>query len=370
MSVVAPMHLEWPRSSDVTIIRSARQLEEERPGWEAIASRFGTPLLDHDWFLAAAQWLHAADHLHVVCVRRSDRLVGVAPLVLRSGSGHLVLMGADVLHEPGGVLFEDDEALSGLLHAMAQLAWPVLIPRVPTESALCQTLGRAVRGRAVPVLRATSPSLGIAVTRDWERYWGSLSRRMRSDFQRLETRVRRDVGELDARVVMPGPADVDHLLDQLVEVEGSGWKARNGSALRQRPALHAFFRDYARRAAVRGQLRVVSVTFGGELAAMELGVRAHERVFQLKVGFQDRFAAYSPGQLATRASIRTAFAEGVRSFEFLGSAEPWEHRWRPEVRSYSLVALYPFSVRSVTAACRDVASNLWRRVPWAVQRTA
>ena len=142
-----------------------------------------------------------------------------------------------------------------------------------------------------------------------------------------------------------------------------------GSSLERRTDLRDFFRAYCRRAAGRGRLRVTLLRLGGTLGAMELATEAYGRLWQLKIGYHDQLAAYYPGLHLVEASIRAAFEQGLESYEFLGSAESWEERWRPEPRTYQLLAVYPFSVSGMIGAGRDLAGVVWRRTHPAARRT-
>jgi CelD/BcsL family acetyltransferase involved in cellulose biosynthesis len=179
-------------------------------------------------------------------------------------------------------------------------------------------------------------------------------------------RVRRKAEKALGRVHMtlndPRVPEVDDLLENLVAVEGSGWKRRAGSALANRPDLRDFFVRYCRRAAARRRLRVAILSFGSHVAAVELSIEAYDRMWQLKIGYNEAVAQYYPGLLLTEASLKAAFDRGLDAYEFLGSAEPWEERWRPEARLYRLLAMYPISARGVAGACRDLVGAFWGRM--------
>jgi CelD/BcsL family acetyltransferase involved in cellulose biosynthesis len=159
----------------------------------------------------------------------------------------------------------------------------------------------------------------------------------------------------------PQPSQVDDVLETLITVEDSGWKGRQGSSLARRPDLREFFRRYCRRAASRGRLRVATLSFGASVAAVELSIDAFDRLWQLKIGYHEAVAQYYPGLQLTAASIRAAFERGLEAYEFLGSAEAWEERWRPQPRFYQALLVYPFNAAGVVTACKDFAGAMWRR---------
>ena len=347
----------------MSTLQSIQQLEALREDWDALAARAESPLLEHDWFLCAARAFCRESDLRIITTHSGSRLTGVAPLALHATESgtRLGLLGASTLHEPGNLLHEDEAALKAILREMSRLGAPCLVQRVPVDAPLCRRAGELLGPRAVTFVRRTRPSLGIDIAGTWEDYWAGLSRHLTQNLPRLEGKARRASGRVTARVLHPAPQEVDGIFEVLVRIEASGWKGRKGSALLQRPAMCGFFREYSRLAAAKGRLRVTVVEFGPDVAAIEFAVMAYGRVWQLKIAFEDRYASFYPGLHLTRASVRDAFETGCRSYEFLGSAEAWEERWRPAAREYAVVVIYPCSVRGLAGAARDFAARVRQR---------
>jgi CelD/BcsL family acetyltransferase involved in cellulose biosynthesis len=344
-------------------IQSIRQLESLRDEWDAVASGFGSPLLDHGWIASCVTAFTAEPDLRIVTVRRQGALVAAAPLGLEATAGgrRLTHLGASVLHEPGSWIFADEEALRELTDRVFRLGYPILLQRVPSGSPLCRLLPEATRGRAASVVRPTPSSLAVRTDANWDTYRSTLSSRITENLARLRRQAAKAYGAVEYSLVEIAPREVESFLDAFVEVEGSGWKGRRGSALKCRPALRRFFAAYCGRAAAAGRLRISLLRFGSNTVATELLVESHRRLWQLKTGFREEFARYYPGLQLTHESVKAAFARHLEYYEFLGAAEPWEEAWRPVERPYSLLGLYPFNARGVITACRDVGGAAWRR---------
>lgn len=349
--------------SSVDVIRSLDQLRALRDAWDGLAAASGSPLLEYDWFMSCAETFHREHDLRVAVARSRGSLAGIAPLAgeLDGFARRLVLLGATVLHEPGGWLFSSEEALAALIDRVAALNQPLMLQRIAAGSPLCQMLPGLTKSRALSFVRVTTPSLAVPTGGAWDDYYRRLSSRITSNLPRLRRRAAREVGALSVVERYPVPADVDAMLNAFAAIERSGWKGRNGSSISQRPDLSGFFRRYCRRAAARGRLRVMTLSFGANTAAMELSIEAYRRVWQLKIGFSEAFARYYPGLQLTEASIRAAFARQLDAYEFLGVAEEWEQRWGAEERGCRLVVSYPLNARGMVYACRDLAGAMVRR---------
>jgi CelD/BcsL family acetyltransferase involved in cellulose biosynthesis len=350
-------------TASLDVVRSLDALRPLREAWDALAATSRSPLLEYDWFMSCAETFHREQDLRVVVARANGSLSAIAPLACEfEGFGRrLVLLGATVLHEPGGWLFSSDEALASLIGRVAELNHPLLLQRIAAASPLCRMLPDLSKPRAITFVRETTPSLAVPTSGAWDDYYRQLSSRIRSNLPRLRRRVAREVGPLDVSERYPTPAEVDAVLNAFAAIERSGWKGRKGSSLAQRPDLSGFFRRYCRRAAERGRLRVMTLSFGANTAAMELSIEAYNRIWQLKIGFSDAFARYYPGLQLTEASIHAAFSRHLDAYEFLGVAEPWEERWRPDERGCRLVVSYPLTARGMAYACRDFAGAVVRR---------
>jgi CelD/BcsL family acetyltransferase involved in cellulose biosynthesis len=348
-----------------SLIRSVEELDSLKGEWDSLAPSFASPLFDHDWFATAARVLHQASDLRVFTVREDGRLVGVAPLVIDRSRGYrLTMIGSRTLYEPSGWIFESPRALSQLGRAVAGYGECVALPRSPLGCKVGPTLARELKRRAVVVCRTPSATYGVETTGQWDSYLRAMAGKRRSRLANLRERAEREHGVWDFSMRDAAPGEVESLIEMLIKVEGSGWKAQNGSALARRPDLQAFFIAYGRRAAERGRLRVSALRFGSAVAAMELAVEAYGRLWSLKIGYDEVFGGVAPGLQLAHATIQAAFERRLHSYEFLGVVEEWQERWKPTRRDYELTMIYPFSRGGMSAAAKDVlAALLGRRKP-------
>ena len=353
-----------PLPAETVVLRTLTEFAAIGAEWDRLADRFQRALLRHDWFVSCAETLHAESDLRVVTVRRQHRLVAAAPLALgRDGWWPcLQFLGMSALYEPAGVLYADDDALAALADGLRALAQPLVLQRLEADGPVPPAIRRAFARRGATMTRPTSPSAVVAVRGSWAEYERSLPSQIRTNVKRHRARAGKAVGTVTTEVASPGVEEVDALLATVVAVEGSGWKGRNGSALRCRPDLLAFFRAYARRAAEAGRLRVALLRFGDRVAAVELAVEDYGRWWQLKIGFDDDLAGYYPGLQLTLDTVRRAFDQRLDAFEFLGAIAGWEERWNPERRAYEACVAYPATLRGGVALAGDITRAAVRRV--------
>ena len=92
---------------------------------------------------------------------------------------------------------------------------------------------------------------------------------------------------------------------------------------------------------------------GGVAAATQIAVESGGGFWLLKVGYDENFARCSPGNLLMLESLRYAANRGLKSYEFLGSAEPWTEMWTDRVRPCVSVWAYPNNFRGAAALALD-----------------
>ena len=281
----------------------------------------------------------------------------MAPLV-RPNQGHdaRLELAARNMYEPMDLVFRDDQALECLAERMVALRQPLLFSRVPEDSPTIPALTSAARRRSlVKVL----PSVGWpAVELDHlESPEHVLNPGRRSDLRRARRRAER-LGDVTFDFVTPEPGDVEPYLDLAYAVEHASWKGRNGTALSSDAQRGTFFRRYCRAATKEGALRIGFARIDGRAVAMQIASVIRRRLWLFKIGYDEEFAACSPGQLLMLAAIGAARDEGLASVELLGRDEPWTRMWATHVRPCTSVGVYPSNLRS----CRPLLHDLLRAV--------
>jgi CelD/BcsL family acetyltransferase involved in cellulose biosynthesis len=270
----------------------------------------------------------------------------LAPLV-RHGST-LELAGGRELGEPADLLYASAEALDSLAAEIVGQRRPLLLRRVPVGSpaiaALEAALGR--RGRISVSEAAGHPT--IELNESWAEPGGGLSSSRRSSLRRARRKAEK-LGEIEVELLEPKPEEVGPLLDIAFEVEARSWKREAGTAVAVVPEMEAFFRHYAAAIAAAGELRIDLLRIAGEPVAMQLGMVWSNRHWLFKIGYDESFAAASPGQILVGESVAAAARAGLESYELLGSRDAWTDVWTKEIRGCSKVLVLPPSPHSALA---------------------
>jgi hypothetical protein len=169
----------------------------------------------------------------------------------------------------------------------------------------------------------TSPFVDCRL--DWDSYWASRGKNMRSNLLSTERKL------LDSRVEILRLADwkdIEPLRDTIYEVEASGWKGRQGTAMVQNKLVKSFYDQLLFEFSKRDLLRLFVLRIDGQVVAFELNTLYRRVLTALKGGFRESHAKLSPGQLLRHRFLPWAFAEpGVVFYDMLGPASETKTRW-------------------------------------------
>ena len=349
------------------LIETLVDLEALASAWHELPAARNDPLVSHDWFCAAASTLHRDQRLRVATVWSGQKLMAAAPLVeTRHGVvGRLEFIGMTALYEPCHVLFRDEDAFDSLVAYLVELRRPMCLQRIPTGAGLAAALRSKGSGRLVSVPGASCRRVDLLGS--WDEYLAKRSRECRAGFPRKLKQLATH-GNVTFESLAPAPELVPVLLDEFLRVESAGWKSRAAGALAARPQMEAFFRELSRRFAARGQVRMCFLRCNGHAVAAQIGLQYGGRIWELKVGYDERWKAVSPGRLLLWQMLRDAFARGLDAYEFLGAGDGQQAAWSTSEQCRETLVYYPYSIEGMAAAATDLGSAATRRAASVLRR--
>jgi CelD/BcsL family acetyltransferase involved in cellulose biosynthesis len=182
--------------------------------------------------------------------------------------------------------------------------------------------------------------------------------------QNLRRRRRRlsELGEVKYGLVDgKDPGALDEALADLFEIEASGWKGKDGTAIAQRPELVGFYTQIARDAARRGALALGRLTLAGKPIAAHLSVVHGKRHYLIKIGYDESLHEHSPGQQMVAEAIRDSCGRGLAEFDFLGPCMDWKLDWESQLRTHLWLTIFrPTRAGRIVHGARFVAWPMLR----------
>jgi Acetyltransferase (GNAT) domain len=155
-------------------------------------------------------------------------------------------------------------------------------------------------------------------------------------------------------VCATSPHDLAEEYEHFLDVEGSGWKAERGSAIKQRPELVAFYRDLLERVRLDGRCEIHSLHAEGRCIASDFCTITRHEGAALKGGYDESYARLTPGRLLAHKGLQWGCEDpGVDVVSEVSDA-PWLLMWHPTQNGLrrAYVSLRPVSGRLSLLALR------------------
>lgn len=346
--------------------RSMHELHLWRDQWNAMADAQRLPLARYGWFLSAEEHLAEKGCVRIIyVVDDENRLTAAAALEIKHDSdGHpnYHILGMPRLYEPSAILHHDDASKRDLLRSLTSLGKPVILARLwPDDHGITTEDSRFwLSLRALWIGKNSAPSQYLDLSLSYEEYVERLPSQRRYDLRRAYKRSE-PYGTVAPEFIHPTPDNIDEILNLAFEIESRSWKGSQGCSILANDDLRLFFSDMLRHHAVDGGVLIGLLRIGNKPVATQICLVAHDRLWILKIGYDQEFQKLSPGLMLMNEIIKYSYNVGLCGIEFLGSAESWVDAWRPELRHYRLLAVYPYNTTSLTSLGRAAAGTFLRR---------
>lgn len=272
-------------------------------GWDALMMNASEPNPFYErWFLSAAVAHISEAGACLLAVWQDERLLGLLPLIAKPRYGRLTLKhtqnwthyhcfyGAPLIQsgreakfwQAALILLDESPSVGCLLHLVG------LDPEGPAFRALASTR------RADIVHRATRAMLASPLGSS-DYYALKIRKKKRKELARLRARLA-EHGAIAITRLAPH-ANPDRWILDFLQLEASGWKGRQNSALADSPATRSFFEQAIRMGHRNTRCELVRLTTAGRTIAMLVNFITPPGSYAFKIAFDEAFARYSPGVL-------------------------------------------------------------------------
>jgi CelD/BcsL family acetyltransferase involved in cellulose biosynthesis len=356
-------HQETFRRS-TQVINSINNFDRLADRWNSLNTGFNSPIQEFSWSQVCTRSICANHKLRIVVSSLGEKVVAIAPLIQSKGMlSPLKMPGVGKLGEPMDFLYADLPALDALAQALKKIGQAINIERIPNNSPVIAALRQAYQGSGFVYISPSGFCPYIPLSEAWNTPEQQFNSGRRSDFRRAQKHAQK-LGEVTYEILAPQPAEVAALLAEAYQVESKSWKGKVGSALAIDRNIGDFYRQYALKASQQGMLRLCFLRIDGRAIAMQIAVEYDSRFWLLKVGYDETFTRCSAGNLLMLHTVKYAAECGFKSYEFLGTDEPWTKGWTELVRSFVSVRVYPVSISGIWNFGADAAKSIrakWRK---------
>jgi CelD/BcsL family acetyltransferase involved in cellulose biosynthesis len=327
-------------------------VEEVAAEWRDLSREAANdePFYRPEFFQAHLRAFAPRARVALLTARSENRLVAVLPLieerVLFHGLPARRLRGVanvhsyrfDMLRAAGDA---GQAAVGALWKYLATASrWDLLeFPYVPDGGSLEELAGMAA-AEGYPTASREVWRTPYIPTGDWDGTEDFWIRRAGSNFRHTMRRIgRKFESSRTLRFWKTDTADAGSLR-RFYELEASGWKGGDGTAIQCEPPVLQFYNEVAAAAARSGYLALCFLEIDGETAAAHFAFRYGQRYLVLKCAYNERWSELAPGHLIVNRILQDCGREGLVEFDFLGPSMEWKRKWTSAERQHS--AFYVF----------------------------
>jgi CelD/BcsL family acetyltransferase involved in cellulose biosynthesis len=389
------------KAATITVeVASAARLARIQADWDDLLRRCESPnaFMHPDLVRLASEAYPERSIRALLAWHEEDlRLVGVWAFALRRPQSAFVPVLAAPAMEHGYLATPvvdraySDETLSALLdHIAADADLPKIVALDPIGAdATMDALARVLAARGSPsriMARAMRPRLASAL--DGKQY---LANALSSGSRKKLRQHRRRLAERGhlAFTIVTAATELGDAFEAFLQLEASGWKGRQGTALLANAADAAFTRAMIAALASKGNAAIHALMLDCRPVSMQVVLRAGTGAFTWKTAYDEAFQDASPGMLlledytaAFLADAGIAFVDSC-SYDDSGFMAAWSerqeivHLWFDARRGGSMTFAAASRLHDGALALRAAVKALylsyrskWRRRQRAMQTAA
>lgn len=240
---------------------------------------------------------------------------------------------------------EGEQALHAIWQAVKELpGWSVFDVSNVVEGNGLDRLAAMARADGFPVARKrTSQTLYLPIDTPPSEKPGAQPAWLagtRPKFRSHLRRARRQLEEQGTLALKHYNTADPAALERFYDLEASGWKGAEGTAIKCDPRTRQFYCAVAQAAAEQGYLSLDFLELDGKPLAAHFGFNLRGRYFLAKAGYDEAYRRHGPGQLLVNEVLGETPQRGLREFDFVGPATWDESRWASARRTSYRVFIF------------------------------
>ncbi|MGA2775286.1 MAG: GNAT family N-acetyltransferase [Candidatus Omnitrophota bacterium] len=158
-----------------------------------------------------------------------------------------------------------------------------------------------------------------------------LSKRFSDNFKRNLQKERKRLSRLDSisYVFVHTLPELEQAYLEFLDLESSGWKGAEGTAIKLNDRLTLFYRLLLNRYSVIGKCEIEILRHKNKAIAMALSFFTEDTCYGYKIGFDESYKYVAPGNMLIEHLLQTWGNKGnIKFFNFV-SDSPWLDKWMP-----------------------------------------
>lgn len=187
-------------------------------------------------------------------------------------------------------------------------------------------------------------TMAITIDGDFDSYWAQRPKKLRNNIKRYLKRI----GETHPSIVLQtytAAADMEQALNRYSDMESSGWKGQNGTAIERDNRQWHFYRDVLQGFAKSSQAHIYELQLDGRVVASRLAISGGGMLLMLKTTYDETLKELAVGRVLLYKLLEQEFSQRqIQRIEFYTNATPDQLEWATESRAIEHVTMYRSSL--------------------------
>ncbi|HLV87852.1 MAG TPA: GNAT family N-acetyltransferase [Candidatus Sulfotelmatobacter sp.] len=141
-------------------------------------------------------------------------------------------------------------------------------------------------------------------------------------------------------------------LDRFYQLEASGWKGQERSAIACNVRTRQFYDEIAEVAARFGYFSLYVLELNGQLLAAHFSLTSPNRCYSPKVAYNENFKEFAPGHLIVAEILQDCALRGIQGFDITGPDDEWKMKWTSETRAVNHHFIFKGAIGNLAHALR------------------
>ena len=309
----------------VELICDSDRLRQFAPEWSAFVRQQQnvTPFQLPDWLMT--WWSHFGSGTPYVIAFRERDLVGVMPCFLHEWNGlrQLTLMGSgisDYLDPIFAPCYESAIVDCLREHITSNSSWDICDWQdISNNTPLLALAGQGLDARVT----SETPCSESALEDSYENFWQQRPHQIHRNVRRYTDKAKQS-GTLQFSVT--STADPD-LLDALIALHAARWQARGESGMIEANRSKDFLLDIVSQLADQDFVRIFSLQYEGNVAAILLGFAYEGTLYGYLTAFDPTHAQLRLGLVLLSEAFRECYRQSFRTWNFCRGDEAYKLLW-------------------------------------------
>ncbi len=286
-------------------------------------SRFIGPLLD---FFANGK--------EQLCIHRTNGVVSGALILQPDGLGRWSSFRPSQA-QATAVLLSEARQLESLLRQLPGFSWTIELyavdPRFSPDFS---------RSELVNIVSLNAHTIGIDSGLSFTEFWDQRSKNLKANVRRYFNRAEK---EFSTPVLLEiiDQTEMSEGVRRFGELETSGWKAAEGTAVSIDNPQGAFYSEVLGRFAASNQATIYELRIGEKLAASRLVISSSQMSIILKTTYDEALARFAPGRILLYRVIQARLEKSsAETIEFYTNATRDQAEWATFGRNIQNIQLF------------------------------